>query len=292
MDLLNINEHLNCFNYDHSERPQIEIVRHVEGETMELTVNTNKIIFFLKGRVKYLFYNYPECSVDNGEMLFLPMGYNCTYITESDVEILILRLYTPIKLCESYFVERLFDSETPSMSIEEQPKTLKMLKINQRMQYFIAGLTDCVRDGIKCMHYFDMKIREFFLMLRAYYSKDELRQFLALILSRDTAFSEYVRNNRNKYPTVIALAESMHLTQKQFAKRFKVVFGRAPYGWMKEGRMMTIHHEIVATKKPFKQIAIESGFSSTAQFAKFCKKELGKTPLELRNDIFFINGKN
>ena len=120
----------------------------------------------------------------------------------------------------------------------------------------------------------------------AYYPKRELREFLAMILSRDITFSEYARNNRNKYRTVVALAKSMNLTQKQFARHFKRVFGRTPYGWMNEGRSLTIHHEITATKKPFKHIAFDNGFNSAAQFTKFCKKTLGKTPLELRDVKF------
>jgi len=131
-----------------------------------------------------------------------------------------------------------------------------------------------------------MKIREFFLMLRAYYPKDELREFLSMILSRDTAFSEYVRNNRNKFPTVIALAKSMHLTQRQFASRFKEVFGCTPYRWIKEGKILMIHRQITSTRKPIKQIAYENGFGSLAQFTRFCKTELGKTPTELRMEAF------
>ena len=285
MELLNINEHLCCFNYDHSERPRIEILEYTKGEQDKLQVNTNEVVFFYKGKVKYIFQNYPECVAEGGKMLFLPMGYKCAYHAQSDAIIVIFRLYNPIKLCEGFFVERLYNSKD-SGSFNRRPKTLKMLDINPHMMHYISGLTNCVKDGIKCKHYFDIKISEFFLMLRSYYPKNELREFLGLILSRDTAFSEYVKNNRNKYPTVIALAESMHLTQKQFAKRFRKVFGRPPYGWMKEGRAMTIQHEITATKKPIKQIAIESGFGSVVQFAKFCKKELGKTPMDLRSGSF------
>ena len=286
MKIMNINEHLSCFNYDHSEKPQIEIVRFSKEETKELYANTNEIVFFLEGKVKYTFYKYPECAVENKNMIFLPMGYKCIYHAQSDAVIVIFRLYNPVKLCESFFIERLFSSKTPNPNIDDQTKTLKILEINPRMQHFITGITDCVTDGIKCKHYFDIKIKEFFLMLRAYYSKNELREFLTMILTRDIAFSEYVRTNRNKYPTVVALADSMHLTQKQFARRFKKVFGRTPYGWMKDGRILSIHYEVTATKKPLKQIAIEAGFSSTAQFSKFCRKELGKTPLELRNENF------
>ena len=283
MELLNIGEHLRCFNYDHSERPQIEVRNYLQGEKVELSISTNKIIFFLKGGIRYSFHDYPECKISKGKFLFLPMGYKCTYYTESDTVALIFRLYNPIKLCESFFIERLFDLQ--DSGVDSRQNSIKVLDINPRMQQFINSLIDCISDGIKCKYYFDLKIREFFLMLRAYYPKNELREFLGMILSRDTAFSEYVRSNRNKYPTVAALAKSMNFSQKQFVTRFKRIFKRTPYDWMKEGKTITVLHEITTTKKSIKQVAIESGFTSVPQFTRYCRREFGKTPTDIRSDI-------
>ena len=285
MELINIYEHLNCFNYDHSPKPQIEICSYEKGETAELSAEENEIVFFLKGNIKYIFDSYPEHETDEGKILFLPMGHKCTCFACSEFAIMIFRLYNPIKLCNTYFIEHLFNSGNPA-EINANPEELKLLVINPRLWHFITGLKDCISDGIKCKHYFEMKIKEFFLMLRSYYPKSELRDFLRMILSNDIAFSEYVRQNRNKYPTVIALAESMHLTQKQFAKRFKNVFNRTPYEWMKEGRILSIQNDITTTKKSFKQIAIENGFRSLEEFTRFCKKELGKTPTDFRSVNF------
>ena len=291
MKLLNIEEHLRCFNYDHSENPQIEIKKYIKGETAGLTANTNEIHLFLKGSVKYQIQNNIECEVEKGKMLFLPIGYRYTCFTENNATIMVFHLYSPLKLCDSYFAEYLFDSKEPDNNTGYPSKEIKMLNINSHVWHLIQGLTNCITDGIKCRHYFDIKIKEFFIMLRAYYPKNELSEFLNTVLSRDIVFSEYVKNNRNKYTTVIALAESMCLTQKQFAKRFKEVFGRTPHEWMREGRVQAIQHEITTTKKPFKQIAIENNFNSVTQFVKYCKKETKKTPVELRNNIFYNKGK-
>ena len=281
MELLNIEEHLNCFNYDHSVKPVIEVIEYAKGEKTESTrVNTNEVVFFLKGKVKYTFHNFSECRVRAGKMLFMPMGYRCAYNAESAATIVIFRLSNPVKLCEGFFVEHLFEPKKRERT--KLFKNLKMLEINERVMHFVEGLTVCVKDGMKCKHYFDLKTKEFFMLLRVYYPKSELRGFLDFILSHDIAFSEYVRSNRNRYSTVIAFAESMHMTQKQFAKRFQKVFGRTPYGWMKEGRALAAQSEITATKKSIKQIAIETGFNTSVQFTKFCKKELGMTPMELR----------
>jgi AraC-type DNA-binding domain-containing proteins len=280
MQAVDTKEHLACFNYDQSERLQIEIVNYNNGETAELTAKDNEVIFLMEGRIRYVFDTYPECEVGEGNILFLPMGYRFICNPLSDIRIVIFRLYDPIRLCERYSIEKLFNSENDNNSCT---RILKTLEIKPQIWHFITGLTSCIEDGVKCRHYFEMKIKEFFLMLRMYYPKSELRDFFGMILSSDVSFSEYVRSNRNKYSTVKALAESMHLTKKQFNKRFKNVFDRTPHGWMKEGRTQAILGEVTETEKPFKQIAFENGFKSFEEFTRFCKKEIGSTPTQLRD---------
>jgi hypothetical protein len=282
MQLSYIQEHLTCFNYDNFEKSQIEIISSTQGENIELTARYNEIVFLMEGDIKYVFDTCPEQKMKGGNIFFLPMGYRfiCNPLTET--RIVIFRLYDPIRLCERYSLENLFKPEADG--INDYAVVLKTLEINPRMRYFIIGLTDCIEDGVKCRHYFEMKIKEFFLILRMYYSKNELRDFLGMILSNDVAFSEYVRNNRNKYSNVTAFAESLHLTKRQFTKRFHTVFGRAPYGWMKEGKVLSVQKEITSTKKPFKQIAFENGFKSLEELTRFCKKELGNIPTMVREE--------
>ena len=280
MQIIGNEEHLACLNYDHSEKPKIEIVCYKNGETAELTDEDNQVIFLMEGRVRYVFDTYPECEAGEGNILFLPMGYRFVCNTLAETRAVIFRLYNTVKLCERYSLENLFNPEINDVS--DCAVMLKILEINPRVQQFITGLTGCIEDGVKCRHYFEMKIREFFMMLRIYYPKNELRDFLRMMLSSDIAFSEYVRSNRNKYSSVKILTESMHLTKKQFVRRFKSVFNRTPYGWMKEGRIQAILGEITETKKSFKQIALGNGFKSLEELTRFCKKELGSTPTDIR----------
>jgi len=194
MEFLNRKEHLRCYSYDSSEKPQIQVVKYIKGESVELTANTNEIILFLDGAVKCLLWDNIEYEVIKGKILFLPAEHSCSCSIESDAHIMIFRLNSPMKLCENYFAEYLFDSVAIEFYADDSPKRIKMLNINSRVRHFVRGVGDCIADGIRCKHYFDMKIKEFFLMLRAYYSKDELCEFLSMILSRDIVFSEYVKS--------------------------------------------------------------------------------------------------
>ena len=284
MELQTPNEHQKCFNFEHSSHPRVELAQYPKGERRKWVSPCNEILFILKGKARLGIYHGPEWEELAGSVLFIPSGYDCTFRAVSDLRVLILRPYQPIRLCEGYYIENLFAKEEIDVGNLAPARLLTSLKANSRINHYVQGLLDCVADKINCKHFFDMKIREFFLLLRAYYPKSEIREFLRPILSPDTAFSEYVRNNRHNYPTVLALAESMHLTHKQFSMRFKKIFDQTAYNWMKEEKAHLMQIEIKSTNKPFKQIALENGFGTISQFSKFCKKELGKNPVNLRSD--------
>jgi AraC-like DNA-binding protein len=280
MRLMNIQEHLGCYNYDHSDKPIIEVINYPQSKTGLWNINDNEVAFLMEGRMRYSFRNSPTYEVQKGQFLFLPAGSAFSYLTLMDSVILVLRVRNHIKLCECYHIEKLYsDSLGEKFSPE---KGAYMLEINSRLWHFLTGLCDCIGDGIKCKVFFEMKIKEFFLMLRAYYPKENIYDFLYPILSRDPAFSEYVRKNWPQYKTVKEIADALHQTPKQFSKRFKEVFDKPPYKWIKERKANAIYHDICSANTPLKQIAAKYGFSTIPQFTKFCKTELGRNPGELR----------
>jgi AraC-like DNA-binding protein len=74
------------------------------------------------------------------------------------------------------------------------------------------------------------------------------------------------------------------MSPSAFYKNFKQAFGTSPKAWIKEERKKKILSELRTTDRTFSEISQECGFSSPAQFYKFCKNELGNTPTTIRND--------
>ena len=263
MDILYKAEHLACPYYEQGERPVIEVAKMVIGEKKKLSVANNEIVCMIEGRMRFYFLEIRTYEAVKGEILFLPVG-------------------------ENYSIEKLYGNNkfiSPE-DFDTLPQTVPagILEINSRVWYFLDGVIDCITDGLKCRCWFDLKVKELFALFRVYYTKEALSCFFNTILSGDTAFSEYVRLNWRLYHSIDKLAESMNLTRKQFTKRFVKIFGELPNRWMIERKAQAVHKEITSTKKSFKQIAMENGFNSDTVFIRFCKKELGKTPTELRED--------
>lgn len=282
MSILYENEHSSCFNCDHSEKPQIGVEKIEKGETRILSLNNNEIVFVIEGRVRFSSDDYSEYEGFKGQMLFLPAGGNCSFEALSHSRLIIFRLYESIRLCDNFDLEKLYGEKVADNGRRSCVTRLGRLDLNNRMWYYLCGVNICISDGIKCLSFFKTKIKELLLLLRAYYTKDELHDFFFPILSSDTAFSEYIRLRWQSFHTVTEVANSMHLTHKQFYNRFVSVFGKKPQQWMNENRARIVQQEITSTKKQFKLIAAENGFASDTHFTRFCKKELGKTPTEVR----------
>ena len=278
-----MNEHLKCYNYDHREKPQIEVAKILAGQTREITITESEIVFFIDGKMRFSFSDLPDYEGMSGEFVFLPAGSKYSVTAISDTCAVIFRLNKAINLCENFMIDRLFRQfETMSHSRPKTAESLSALEIIPPLWYFLKGLIDCIDDGIKCRYFFDMKIKELLLLMRVYYTKEQLHDFFYLILSVDTAFSEYVRLKWDQFESIEELAKSMHYTRRQFSTRFVKVFGMNPNKWIIEARAGKIYNEITSTRKQFKQIAADNMFYSDAYFTNFCKTMFGGTPSDVR----------
>jgi AraC-like DNA-binding protein len=284
MGILYINEHLNCFHYDKTENPQIELVTRPKGFEEVRKANNNEVVFFMNGKLKYRFRTFSDVILSKGQILFVPAGESFSYKVVSNVTLIVFRLYDHVQLCESFQLEKLYGSRGTEPESDHEPRTknLNLLEIKPCVWHFLDSLYDYLNDGVKCRCFFEIKVKEFFTLLRLYYQKEEIHDFLYLILSGDTAFSEYVRQRWRRFRSVKEMADSVYMTQKHFSEKFKNIFGMTPHKWMEEGRANMMLNELTTTNKSFKQIASELGFSSEQQFSKFSRRVFGKTAKELR----------
>lgn len=290
MDILYKSEHLSCVCYDQSKKPIIEVVRAEKNSRKNLPVSYNEIVFIMEGRVRYSFKELVTHEAVKGQIIFRPAGADYSYEALIDSVVVIFRIHKPIILCDSFAIEKLYGIKAIDPAIEQETelfpeqKKLGTLEMNSRIWYFLDGIVDCISDGLKCRSWFELKINEFLILLRVYYNKEVLCDFFMLILSEDTVFSEYILRNWRNYNSIGTLATSLNMTRKQFTSRFVKIFGVKPSHWILEARAQRAYRDIASTRKPFKQIAHDNGFSDDTQFYRFCKKRFGKTATQIREE--------
>lgn len=279
MDLLYVNEHFSCFQYDNGYRPGVETFEVKEGCDWNTITVDNKIIFVSRGEFIFSFGEYSDQVVSEGKIVFVPAGCEFTgSAKEGDVSITVFRIHANAKLCDQFPIEKLFKD------VEEDVTTadLFFLESNEILNGFLSTLNLYMNDGLKCRCFFDIKIKELLLLFRGYYPKTDLANFFGPLVSNDTKFSDFVVKNHLQVKTVKELAAMSTYSLSGFEKRFKKVFGVSAYQWMKEQRAKLIFREINSHKKTFKEISYEYGFYSPAHFNDFCRTQFGSTPGQMR----------
>lgn len=280
--------HSLCANCRKTEKPVIEVVKMVRGISKVTDLTYHKIIFIIEGKVRLFSKENPEHQVAKGKMLFLLAGNRYSYSALEGSTVILFRVQAPINLCNNFSLEDLYMHVNKKLEKEYKPENSNFgeLEIAPQIWQLLNTISESIKDGVTCHYWLEIKVKEFFLLLKSYYTKEKIYKFLYLILSNDIVFSEQVRQHWNKFQTARELAVFLNLTTKKFTARFTAVFGQTPYQWMLQERARIVHVEIISTEKQFKQIAMENGFVSESSFTRFCRKEFNKTPTQVRLDKY------
>jgi AraC-like DNA-binding protein len=288
MELLNKEEHLNCYLYDNNNDPMIKHITKHKGETFVMNGVHSQIIFLMKGTLTFSYAEYLNKTFDEQTFLLFPHSNKCRIIVKEDSDIITVNLHSRVNFCNHFPLEMLYKLNKKTKDNESNFP----LKMNEMIHDFLNCLTKSIEDGLKCAYFHDLKQKELLFYLRAYYSKKDLFDFFAQILNNDITFSELVYKNFNKAKNISELASLTNYSISGFKKRFLKVFGVPPYTWIAKEKAKKIYHEINCTQKSFKEISMEFEFSSPAHFDKFCKKLFGMSPGVIRDNTklnVFIN---
>ena len=121
--------------------------------------------------------------------------------------------------------------------------------------------------------------------LLLFQSRQELANFFYMIIGRSQDFKNKVLNNYKSCRTVKELASACDISLSAFKRQFSAEFGEAPAEWMQKQLLGEIKYKLSVTDLPLGTIANELEFSSLAHFSRFCKRCLGCSPRELRQQI-------
>ena len=116
-------------------------------------------------------------------------------------------------------------------------------------------------------------------------ARQELANFFYMIIGRSQDFKNKVLNNYKSCRTVKELASACDISLSAFKRQFSAEFGEAPAEWMQKQLLGEIKYKLSVTDLPLGTIANELEFSSLAHFSRFCKRCLGCSPKELRQQI-------
>lgn len=276
-----IEEHLNCGCFTFGKKQSIEIIYIAEETMSHYRCETNCILLLLEGQTKLAINTKEWKIVNQGELFLAPTGILLSYLSLKDCKVLILHTNNLLNICQSFNISTLFKEAKLNKSTLESYK-FKTLKMNEHLWDYAKVVDKILTEQLLCINLHRIKIEEFMILLRVYYTKEDLYNFFYFTLNPDTVFFEYVQLNWCKYKTVNEFAASMNFSPQYFTKRFKEIFDQSPGKWIQNKKKKLILSEIQASLKSFQQISDEYGFSSQSHFNRFCKKMFRCSPNVLR----------
>ncbi|MCD8031837.1 MAG: AraC family transcriptional regulator [Bacteroides sp.] len=276
METVYVSEHCDCYNYQKGDRPGIESRSKAGGEEWLIRTYDDEIIFVTEGRLHLFCQGRPTVAVPQGHMLLIPSGKQVKALAVRGVHLTVLRFRMQLNMCERFSLDRITDR------VAEQAGKFTLLPIRGGLWNYLDALEVYLRDGVRCTHFFNLKLREAFMLLRAYYSREDLFAFLFPLLQDESEFADAILRHYRTVKNVAMLAQLSNYSLSGFEKRFRKVFGMPAGRWIKQQRTKEIFREITHSGKTFKEISGEFGFYSPAHFNTFCKTQFGAPPGDIR----------
>lgn len=147
---------------------------------------------------------------------------------------------------------------------------------------FYSGLAHNLERGINCIHYHRLKQEELCILLRGYYSSEDLYSLLGPIVGTSDNFKDLVLRNYRTIHDIKAFASIANMSVRNFQRRFKAEFNLSAREWLNERRAELILRDIRSSDKKIVEIAVNYGFATPSHFTVFCKQHYGMTPSQLR----------
>lgn len=280
MTLLCKNEHISCTNYAEEFNKVFTLMEIPEGHTVERRfLNTTFLVILLQGDIEIRYEIDKYFTPQLGYMFLLPKNKQITTFARKATTLLLCSFTNDLKLYSRFSIQQL--SHFISESTCQNPYCLKL---DIRLQSFFSLLVDCLKEGLGCIHYHQIKRDELFLYLRAGYTKEELALFFYPVLGQNLEFKDFVLMNSRKIFDVKDFALQANMSQSTFNRRFKETFNETAKNWLLLRKQEFVKRDIALSNLSFSEIAEKYKFSSTSYLDTFCKKYFGKTPKEIRKE--------
>lgn len=239
-------------------------------------VNTYTLAFIMEGKALVSCNEFIDVPFQAGEMVLWPANSNCCWESLTDTNAIVMESDNEILDCDKTALRRHAD-----LWLNAVPD-FKGLPIKPRMEEYLQSLKNYLFDGVTCHHLHKIKQQELSLLLRAYYTPQELLQFFIPTVRRTVEFEAFVMDNYLKTKGVKEFVDLSGMNLSTFNRKFKAHFNESPYQWLIKQKSKHIYYALTATHKTIASIAKEFHFADASHFNRYCKAMFGNSPSKIR----------
>ncbi|MDR1407569.1 MAG: helix-turn-helix domain-containing protein [Tannerella sp.] len=266
-------EHLSCISYKTDESDGFKHVKVAEGGTIEFySTKGHSLVFLMKGSVYFQIEDEIKKLVSK-ELLLIPKGCPYTYEVRQDSELIVFSFRTLRSVCDKLFIQRMLDRE-------DVYDPLSAIPFRHPLENFLDTMAFYLDAGLNCEHLHEIKEKELFLVLRAFYTRRELTRLFHEILG-ESDFRSLIMQNYMKVRGIGELASLANMGRTTFDSKFKSVFGTSARQWILNQMARQVKLKAMDPDVTISDLMTEFNFNSATHFNWFCRKQFDCTPLEL-----------
>lgn len=287
MGLFYAEEHKGCCNYSTINTAGFISKTFKQGERLERDVLGSSVLaFLLKGKIRITCNSFCDIVISNrtggGKFFLLPQNACCYGVALEDSEMIGCLFSQDMQMCNRYSLSNL-QKELEYIPPKEYVNKFTILDTIPYIDEFLSFLMKLLAEGLGCVHFHSMKRDELFLLLRAFYPKEDLARLFYPVIGRNMDFKDFVLSHYKEVADIKEFAQLANLSLSTFNRRFKESFQQSAQKWIATRRAEEVLRDIRMTNFTFEELAHRHHFSSASYFASFCKKYYGMTPREVRN---------
>ncbi|MFI3323062.1 MAG: helix-turn-helix transcriptional regulator [Rikenellaceae bacterium] len=282
MELFSIEEQITFANYLSESDRGFRIGTLPKGyvfRSAELKENANFLVFVVDGELQV------ECDnrriiVSKGEFYFLPISSIFKSETLRKCKLVVFKfLYSALNINDRHMLS------TYHNGVDTTNFAFRSFTTHKMLGQFLTLMQSQFQFNPKCEHLQSVKSEELFIILRMVYGPEVITDIFHEIMGEKSDFRAIVLDKYKEVNTRQELADVTGMSISSFSRKFKEEFGEPVYSWMLKQRSKEIHHMLAVPSVSVGDIVKEFGFSSPSHLTKYCRKQFGCTPTELRNRI-------
>ena len=201
------------------------------------------VLFINRGSVIIELPNHQKLRIRNKQIVLLSNYSNYNLTAKSDADLTVLYFERPGSRCDLLRFDKM-----KSNAYDKNGQLVRTLKMNKPLQDFVKYMDFYLERKMYCRHLHEIKESEFFFLVRAFYTKEDIAYFFDPVVRSLNDFTNQVKGNYMKVESVRELAEICNMTTKTFTRKFKATFHQTPKQWM-----MTEKAKFGKKRKPYER---------------------------------------
>lgn len=278
-------EHVNCIYYANDNTCKLAVLK-IRNEKIFVKQDHEKstLYFVLEGTVRLGLDKGQKQCIEAGHFFLSEVGYTSYIQAEGAVMMITCDITNAISFCNEYSFRALmkfYQSNKKKLKLSD--KKLAYLPIVPLLAEELQTICHLLQSGMKCLYMQNMKVEMLLLILRAFYTREDLALVFAPLLTEELDFKRSILLSYNPKNNVQDMIVHSGLSQSTFSRKFIKTFGVAPKQYLMQRKRSELLRDLITSSVSIKDLARNYGMTPN-YITKFIYQNFGMTPTELREN--------